>query len=479
MSRLKTPAWRVGSLVVMVFVTLGAVLDVSRSGRTDQGGTDSPGRVLELGRSLYEKGSGVHGRAIHGRLGNGVELTGSAVACANCHGHDGRGSVEGGLRAPDIRWSSLTDQYAPVQPGLPALPYDRSSLLKALTTGHRPDGTVLNPAMPRFDLTEAEVSALIEQLVALSPSASPPLAPLPAVLGLVPQLQRDRTVEQFVRTVEQCPETVRLHPIASIRWIRYRDPDDALRQLEEIRVREGTLLLIAPYIVGWEERFAEWTASRPVTVVLPFALWSPVGSDRWLYRVPSIERQVERLIEAAAQQGAAGVTVAIDRHDRLSARLGAVAEQMATARGLSLLRWPERSETRDRLLEQPLLWLTNMKSMELLVGQTVPRTILIPSLFYHPSNMPRGSRWAKAEWIVAYPYNPREPATGRWQAPATVWGAAACHLLALLAENLEADTVLSRPLTIAPFPLVLMPRQTDDEARALVGLVTNPRGYAR
>lgn len=243
-------------------------------------------------------------------------------------------------------------------------------------------------------------------------------------------------------------------------------------------MREGTLLLIAPYIVGWEERFAEWTASRPVTVVLPFALWSPVGSDRWLYRVPAIERQVERLVETAVQRGATGVTLAIDPHDRLSARLGAVAEQMAAVLGLTLTRWPERRQTSGWALEQPLLWLRNTKNVEELLGGAVPRTILIPSLFYHPSNVPKGARWAKAEWIVAYPYNPRETATGRWHAPATVWGAAACHLLASLASKQKTDQ-FSLPVNLAPLPVVISPRMTDAEARAIVALVTNPHVYAR
>ncbi|MCP9447894.1 MAG: cytochrome c [Nitrospira sp.] len=440
------------------------------------GGLDSPRAgetALILGRALYEQGRGVGNREIHGTLGNGVELTGSAVACANCHGRDGRGLSEGELRAPDIRWRTLTDRFASVRHGSAAVPYDQSSLAQTLATGQRPDGSRLSPAMPRFDLSEAEVSALVEQLSALSATASSPPPVPPVVLGLVPQPGLDRTADQLVRRIDQCPETMRPQPTASIRWVRYQDPGDALRQLEEIRSRTADLILVAPYIVGWEDRFAEWISSRPLTVLLPVAFRSPVGSERWLYRLPGVERQVERLVEEAAKWHAGGVTLAIDLRDRLSEHLGAVAERMAKTWDLPLERWTAQKRTQPLRPERPLLWLRPMREIERLVGRVAPHRILVPSLFYHPAEVPRGGRWATAEWVVAYPYHPREPSTGRWLAPAAVWGASACQMLVSLVSDRQAGE-FAFPLDLAPLPVVISPRQTDAEAREMVELLTNP-----
>jgi hypothetical protein len=428
--------------------------------------------TLDLGRALYEQGRGVGDREIHGMLGSGVELTGSAVACANCHGRDGRGVSEGGLRAPDIRWSTLTNRFAPVRQGSAAVPYDQSSLAQTLATGRRPDGSMLSPAMPRFDLREAEVSALIEQLIALSATASFTSPANPVLLGLAPQPGLDRTADQLVRLIDQCPETMRPQPTASIRWVHYRDPDDALRQLEEIRSHETGLILVAPYLVGWEDRFAEWISSRPLTVLLPVAFRSPVGSEPWLYRLPGLERQVERLIEEAAEHSPGGVTVAIDPRDPLSEHLGAVAGWMAKTLALPLERWVAHERTQRLRSERSLLWLRPMKEMERFIGHTAPRAVLIPSLFYQQSRVPKTGRWVKTDWVVAYPYQPREPATGRWLAPATVWGRAACTILASLAGDPSGE--FARPLNLAPLPLVILPRPTDAEARAMVGLLRNP-----
>lgn len=433
-------------------------------------------RSMDLGLALYEQGRGAGGREIRGRLGNGVELTGSTVACANCHGRDGRGLSEGGLRAPDIRWNTLADRFAPVRQGVVAVPYDQSSLVQTLATGRRPDGSVLSSAMPRFDLTEDEVSALVERLIALSSVASS--AP-PVVLGVVPQPGLDRTADQLVRIVEQCPEKVSPQPTAAIRWVRYRDPDDARRQLTELHARETNLLVVAPYVVGWEDHFAEWTGSRSLTVALPFAMRNPPGSERWLYRLPGVERQVERLMEVAADRHAGGVTLAIDPRDPLSEHLGAVAERMAKTLDLPIERWLAYGRTQTIRHEWPLLWLRPTKGMERerFLGRLLPRTVLIPSLFYDPSNVPKSGRWAKTDWLVAYPYHPQEPSTGRWLAPAMVWGHAVCHLLMVLAGDLTG--AVSRLLDLAPLPLVIPPRQTDAEARALVGLMTNPHVPAR
>ncbi|MCP9450625.1 MAG: cytochrome c [Nitrospira sp.] len=428
--------------------------------------------TLILGRALYEQGRGVGDREIQGKLGNGVELAGSAAACVNCHGRDGRGVSEGGLRAPDIRWSTLTDRFAPARQGVVAVPYDQSSLAQTLATGRRPDGSGLSPAMPRFDLTENEIAALVEQLIALSATASSTPPPGRVLLGLAPQPGLDRTADQLVQIVDQCPETMRPHPTASIQWVRYRNPDDALRQLEGFRSREADLLLVAPYVVGWEDRFAEWTASQPVTVVLPVAFRNPAGSELWLYRLPSVERQVERLIEVAAERHAGGVTLVIDPRDPLSEHLGAVAGRTAETLNLPLERWVAHERTQPSRPEQPLLWLRPMKEMERFIGHTAPRTILIPSLFYQQSRVPKTGRWVKTDWVVAYPYSPRDSSTGRWLAPATVWGRAACTILASLAGDPSGE--FSTSLDLAPWPVAIPPRTSDAEARTRVSVMTNP-----
>lgn len=76
--------------------------------------------------------------------------------------------------------------------------------------GSRKCGNVaapLDPAMPRFDLTTAEVAALIQDWAHRSSHTVPQRHPL--AIGLVPQPGGDRTADQFAPLVERCPESVR------------------------------------------------------------------------------------------------------------------------------------------------------------------------------------------------------------------------------------------------------------------------------
>ena len=110
-----------------------------------------------LGRSIYEDGVGRGGREIVAMLHGGVVLKGGAVACAGCHGVDGRGSGEAFVRAPDIRWFSLSKPYSARRAGTAGTPYDSTSFASALRSGRTARGKPLDPAMPRFDLADDEI----------------------------------------------------------------------------------------------------------------------------------------------------------------------------------------------------------------------------------------------------------------------------------------------------------------------------------
>src|SRR5882672_10688201 len=64
------------------------------------------------GKQVYLRGTSPSGNELTAVLGKeGISTPASIVACANCHGLDGRGKREGGVSAPDITWESLTKPY--------------------------------------------------------------------------------------------------------------------------------------------------------------------------------------------------------------------------------------------------------------------------------------------------------------------------------------------------------------------------------
>ena len=115
------------------------------------------------GRDLYV---GSSGGAITARFGGArAEAPAAALACAACHGADGRGRREGEVEASNITWDRLTAAYGATQAGRRRHPpYTEASFSRAVGTGIDPAGQALHPAMPRFELSLDDITALLSYL---------------------------------------------------------------------------------------------------------------------------------------------------------------------------------------------------------------------------------------------------------------------------------------------------------------------------
>jgi ABC-type branched-subunit amino acid transport system substrate-binding protein len=107
---------------------------------------------------------------ITARVGNPpIELASSMVACANCHGSDGRGKPEGQVVPSNITWEALTKPYGVTHTGgRTHPPYTDRLLVRAIGLGIDPAGNRLQAAMPRFQMTHADADALTSYLKRLS-----------------------------------------------------------------------------------------------------------------------------------------------------------------------------------------------------------------------------------------------------------------------------------------------------------------------
>ncbi|RFQ37088.1 hypothetical protein D0N87_08010 [Pseudomonas sp. ATCC 13867] len=121
------------------------------------GGALADESVLQMGRALY-RGEREFSRAP--RL-NGVELSG--MACIQCHGSEGAGLREGGVRAPALQWHLLM-LGNPDGPGYA----DADAVLAAIRDGRGRAQRVLKAPMPRFALSADEGQALVAYLRQLS-----------------------------------------------------------------------------------------------------------------------------------------------------------------------------------------------------------------------------------------------------------------------------------------------------------------------
>lgn len=126
-------------------------------------GAASPGELMP-GAALYQRGEAAStAEALIGEPPVRAPL--ALFACAGCHGAAGRGATEGGVTAPDIRWSTLSKPYALRSGPFRRRPaYDEQLFARALREGIDSAGQRFAAAMPRYLLDDKGIAGLIGYL---------------------------------------------------------------------------------------------------------------------------------------------------------------------------------------------------------------------------------------------------------------------------------------------------------------------------
>jgi hypothetical protein len=178
------------SLGLIVLCCMGAIDTVAAE---DMSTTDAVG----LGERIYRQGIGVDGKPVTAVVVGDISVDGRMFSCVNCHQHSGIGTVEGSvitwpingkeLFVPRRRtgaWNPAAEGRGPGAPERWSLPpqyqvpdarpaYTEQSLAHVLRSGEDPTGRQLNPVMPRYRLSEADMHALIAYLKQLSDAYDP------------------------------------------------------------------------------------------------------------------------------------------------------------------------------------------------------------------------------------------------------------------------------------------------------------------
>ncbi len=412
-------AWVLVILIVMLTTTLAAQ-DLEQS----------------LGRSVFADGQGRDGRAVIGRVAGGtVPMRGGAVACANCHGSSGAGGSEGWVEAPDIRWFALSKPYGARRAGGAARPpYDRVQFARMLRSGKAVDGIELDPAMPRFDLADDEVDALIDYLSLLNdgPRRNDVRPALVLLMPETPTLASQR----LLTGLQTCPLVATdgasvPRTLPALRVVRYREPEQIEALLSEM-ARDGSVAAVfAPYLIGAEHAFARSGVGTRVPVVLPMAMRS-VGDDAHvLFGLPDLRAQAMALIEAPSSPQANRLTLVIDptlaQRDALSRSLRDTAEA-AGWRVKVVVRFDEAFADDG---SDAVLALTDITDTALPQVRTHSLRLWVPAAFVVPAQL---NAWASdgARVRIALPYPPTVGDDTRWIPPADAWAAIGCELLARL-----------------------------------------------
>lgn len=124
----------------------------------------------ERGRQIYLTGASSAGTAITASTG-AEPFAASIVPCASCHGEDGRGRAEGGVRPADITADALSRSLT--LNGRTRPPYTPTSLKRALTLGYDSGRNVLHAVMPRYQMTQEDIASLVAYMEILGNEPQP------------------------------------------------------------------------------------------------------------------------------------------------------------------------------------------------------------------------------------------------------------------------------------------------------------------
>lgn len=265
------------------------------------------------GKRLYREGVSASGEPIMARVGAAdMLLPATSLPCANCHGADGLGRPEGGVRPPDISWSRLNSTYGQQQVNGRDYPaYSESSLARAIQEGRDPGNHRLDPAMPRFVLSMKDQRNLSAYLKRIADDRDPGLTPQSLHVGTLlpshgPLAEEGATVAAVLKgSVARINDAGGLHGRQVHLTIVDPGPDRASAEqaLQRLIEQEQVFALIAPLAPALGTDLAQRLESAGIPLIGSLSLVGSAQSSRQIFELlPGLREQMIALADYAAER---------------------------------------------------------------------------------------------------------------------------------------------------------------------------------
>lgn len=254
------------------------------------------------GKRIYLHGLGSSDAAIEALVGvAATRLPATSLPCAGCHGSDGRGRAEGGVRPPEITWRRLSMSYGQrLASGREHPAYDDGAFARAIGEGLDPAGNRLSPAMPRFVMSLRDLRNLTAYIKRLENDRDPGLHE--EVLRLGTLLPGSGPLAGLGQTVQALLEGVLagLNESGGIHGRRLElvvvdpgaDRASAEAALGELLEQLDVFALVAPLAPALEERFAELLAASGTPLVGPLLQFAAADSPLVFEPLPGLREQL-------------------------------------------------------------------------------------------------------------------------------------------------------------------------------------------
>ncbi|MHC8354699.1 cytochrome c/ABC transporter substrate-binding protein [Pseudomonas sp. LB3P81] len=262
------------------------------------------------GKRLYREGVSGSGEPIMARVGAaGMLLPATSLPCANCHGADGLGRPEGGVRPPDLSWSRLTSTYGQQHINGRNYPaYTEGTLARAVQEGRDPGNNRLDPAMPRFVLSMNDQRNLTAYLKRLADERDPGLTPDSLHLGTLLPSQGPLAEEGATVAAVLNGSVARINKAGGIHGRQLRltvldpgpDRASAEQALDRLIEQEQVFALIAPLAPALDTQLVERLERAGIALIGPLSLQGTAQSSRQIFEpLPGLREQLIALADYA------------------------------------------------------------------------------------------------------------------------------------------------------------------------------------
>ena len=264
------------------------------------------------GQHLYRTGTTLEGKKIPTFLGDSKNsIPSSLFACTNCHGPDGKGVPEGGVKPSNITWHGLTKPYGAISGthrGRP--PYNEEQILTAIRKGTDPFGQPLEKSMPRFHLDPEDEKAIIAYLKIIHLIDDPGVTSKKLHLGIILPPEPNYEIIQnslqtyFNRVNQEGGIYRRLIHLEVLRL--GKDPSHWGEQWNDFLNQKSLFALISPVMKGVDQKeLGDLIQKAKIPVISPL-LVNPkpliIPNPYIFYFYPSLEIQTQALEQFAKKE---------------------------------------------------------------------------------------------------------------------------------------------------------------------------------
>lgn len=267
------------------------------------------------GKQIYLRGESSSGKQITAMLGE-IDVPASTMSCAGCHGLRGEGKTEGGVSAGNLRWTNLLKPYGHTHPsGRKHGAFNETLFTRSVVQGIDPAGNQLAVAMPRYEMSPADITDLVSYLKRIETDVDPGLTETTITVGTI--LPKDGPLAETGRAMKDVL-TAYFANVNEKGGIYNRRIE--LQAIEaghdaattaantKARIENGELFAIVGGLsAGADKELAAVTKEAEIPFIGPATLLTKVSAEdnrNLFYLLPGAGQQARALVNFAAKQPA-------------------------------------------------------------------------------------------------------------------------------------------------------------------------------